>query len=510
MKRIWLSLFLLALAMLACSRDVSQPVYTVTATPPPASPIDSVMHAPDTPTLTADAPPDMPTTPTPNPTPSPDPEGPTYIVQAGDTLPDIALLYDTSVADLQVLNDMADEPDLYPGLAVRVPGAPVQTGPTYKIIPDSELMYGPGLYGFDARAFAAQLPGYLASYVEEIDGTTFTGAEIVQMVAQNFSVNPRVLLALLEYKSGWLLNPTLSEFEIDYPMGYAEERYAGLYQQLRWAADTLNAGYYGVHDRGLSALTFPDGTRIALAPEINAGTAAVQYLFAQTHTQNTWQAQVAPGGFYTTFVALFGNPFTYAVEPLLPPDLVQPPLRLPWAEDETWYYTGGPHGAWASGSAWGAVDFAPPGEMMGCYTSETPARAMAAGVVARSARGALLLDLDGDGYEGTGWVIFYLHLSDRAEVGAVLAAGDVVGYPSCEGGYTMATHVHIARKYNGEWMPAQCPNCASTRRAPMFTMGQWTVGEVLGQEYDGYMTRGEIYREAFDGGREDAVNGVGW
>jgi len=32
--------------------------------------------------------------------------------------------------------------------------------------------------------------------------------------------------------------------------------------------------------------------------------------------------------------------------------------------------------------------------------------------------------------------------------------GDALGYPSCEGGTSTGTHIHIARKYNGEWIPA--------------------------------------------------------
>jgi len=66
------------------------------------------------------------------------------------------------------------------------------------------------------------------------------------------------------------------------------------------------------------------------------------------------------------------------------------------------------------------------------------------------------LDLDGDGDERTGWVIFYLHLGTdgRAPLGAALKTGDPIGHPSCEGGTSTGTHVHIARKYNGEWIPA--------------------------------------------------------
>ncbi len=506
-SRLALCMFFLALAVLACSRDMATPVYNVTATPKEADIGAGVIQNPTATGLPSPLPAAPVGTPTPDPTrPAADP---IYIVQANDTLLDIAKLYDTNIPELVALNGLADEFNIYAGQVLKMPAAPTETTPVHKIIPDSELVYGPALRDFDIDAFLVPFPGYLTAYTEEVDGGVLTGAQIVRRVAQNFSISPRLLLALLEHTGGWLLRPTLSQFEIDYPMGYAEPNFTGLYKQMRWAANQLSAGYYGWRNRGLSALTFPTDPPMALAPGLNAGTVAIQYFFAQMLDRDSWYPQVIPSGFYTTYVALFGSPFSHAVEPLVPPDLAQPALVLPWAEDETWYYTGGPHGAWATGSAWAAIDFAPPGEMMGCYIAESPTRAVAPGVVARSEEGAVLLDLDGDGYEGTGWVIFYLHLANRVEAGSAVNAGDIVGYASCEGGFSTATHVHIARKYNGEWIPIQCEHCTQTLNAPTFVLGGWTVGGFTGQEYDGYMTRAEEYREAFDGGRVE-ISAVVW
>jgi hypothetical protein len=80
-------------------------------------------------------------------------------------------------------------------------------------------------------------------------------------------------------------------------------------------------------------------------------------------------------------------------------------------------------------------------------------------MVTRVDRGVLILDLDMDGDERTGWAIFYLHIAarDRAPLGSIVRAGDPLGYPSCEGGKTTGTHIHIARKYNGEWILADSP-----------------------------------------------------
>jgi hypothetical protein len=79
-----------------------------------------------------------------------------------------------------------------------------------------------------------------------------------------------------------------------------------------------------------------------------------------------------------------------------------------------------------------------------------------------------VLDLDGDGDEHTGWDILYLHMAntDKVRQGTVLKTGDPIGHPSCEGGEATGTHVHIARKYNGEWIDADS--------ALPFVMDGWT------------------------------------
>lgn len=67
-----------------------------------------------------------------------------------------------------------------------------------------------------------------------------------------------------------------------------------------------------------------------------------------------------------------------------------------------------------------------------------------------------MLDTDGDGDERTGWNVFYLHVATegRIPLGATVEQGDPIGHPSCEGGASTGTHIHVARKYNGEWIPA--------------------------------------------------------
>jgi hypothetical protein len=102
--------------------------------------------------------------------------------------------------------------------------------------------------------------------------------------------------------------------------------------------------------------------------------------------------------------------------------------------------------------------------------------------VVRSEEGKVLVDVDMDGDESTGWVIFYLHIAnkDRVPAGTVLAVDDRIGHASCEGGVATGSHVHLARKYNGEWITAGGP-------VPLVLSGWKTVSGMA--EYGGYLIR---------------------
>ena len=414
-----------------------------------------------------------------------------HIVVAGETLGQLAQRYGTTVAELMTLNGLDNADLVQVGQSLQVPGSTIQqvAGPDFKIIPDSELVYGPAARDFDVRAFAAALNGALMSYQEQVEGQTMDGPAIVQLVADRHSVNPRLLLAVLEHRAGWVTQATPTPGSSI--LGNSAAGANSLYIQLSWVANLLNLGFYGRNEGGLRSFNLGDSTQITLSPLINDGTAGVQLFLAAVDgaTVETWQRETGPEGFYATYSRLFGNPFAYTVEPLIPTDLASPPLELPWAAGETWYFTGGPHGGWNTGSAWAALDFVPPGQQTGCIPSDAWVTAMADGVVSRSGHGAVVVDLDGDGFAGTGWAITYMHLEtrDRAPLGAQIQTGDRLGHPSCEGGFSNGTHLHIARTYNGRWISAdgQLP----------FVMSDW-VSSGAGAEYDGYLTRAADTREA--------------
>jgi LasA protease len=245
-------------------------------------------------------------------------------------------------------------------------------------------------------------------------------------------------------------------------MGNIELSSKGLYSQLSWAVNFISTEYYGWREGLIKDIQFSDGVTARLAPDLNAGTVALQYYLAKIYNTQQWVVALdQTTGIPALFERMFGNPWIRAqeVEPLYPTDLTQPELILPFFIGQVWAYTGGPHGAWESAGARAALDFSPARSQSGCVESEAWALAMGAGQVVRSGNGVVVIDLDGDGQEQTGWALLYLHIEEdgRVPLGTWLETGDLIGHPSCEGGRATGTHIHIARKYNGEWIPAGGP-----------------------------------------------------
>ncbi|NOX62448.1 MAG: LysM peptidoglycan-binding domain-containing protein [Chloroflexi bacterium] len=432
---------------------------TLTATPTPPPPTRTPTSSPTvtlTPTLTPTATPTRPLAPTPGPTVPPDAALEFIRVYENQTLSGIAARYRVSVADIIKYSELDNPNMLAIGQMLVIPHHTRRLTPADILIPDSEFVYGPAYNDFDIEAFVQGQGGYLATYRRRMPGgREMSGAEILNRIADHYSVGPRVLLALLEARGGWVTNPEPSSRAIDYPLGHFGGA-SGLWSQLEWAAEELNRGYYGWQDRGETAIRFYNGVVARAAPGLNPATVAIQRALARDSKWADFEAEIQ--AFSDAYQRLFGDPMALDAGPPLPAGLTQPDLLLPWAKGETWFLTGGPHGAWGSGSAWAALDLVPEDVTPGtCIPAQTWARAAAEGVVARSEEGQVLLDLDGDGNPHTGWVLQYLHITDRPQQGVVLKAGDKVGRPACEGGMADSSHVHFARMYNGMWVAAAGP-----------------------------------------------------
>ena len=426
-----------------------------------------------------------------------------YYAQSGDWLPAVAKRFEVDVDEITSPKSLSSQGFIDPGTLLIIPDhldKTIQYTPALRLIPDSEVVFSATSSGFDIDQYVADAGGYLSTYREWLGTTEWTtGAGGIKRLAYENSMDPRLLLALLDYEAGWVRGNPADKTHTDYPMGEESYRYKGMFSQLTWAVNQLYIGYYGWRTGDITSVTFRDGVSLRIDPTLNAGTVAIMILFSRHHSLNEWlRIMDVNSGFPAFYQAMFGDPWARndAIGNFFPPGFKQPPMTLPIEPGTTWSFTGGPHSAWGTDGPLAAVDFAPENDTPGCYVTDTWVLAIASGLVVRSENGVVVVDMDGDGLEQTGWNVMYLHIAtkDRIALGQWVEQGGLIGHASCEGGKATGTHVHVARKYNGEWMFADGP-------VP-FKFGDWTVvagnQPYLGKLVDGdKVVTADVYGQAW-------------
>jgi hypothetical protein len=424
-----------------------------------------------------------------------------YFTQPGDTLGAVAKRFAVESGQISSQKPIPPISLFPPGQQLLIAN---QVGDVHYgeiLLPDSEVLNSPSAKDFQIEDFVKDAGGYLSTYGEMVKGSWLSGADIVNKVAQENSINPRLLLALLEWRSGWVYGQGEAGSEQDYPLGFGVPDYKGLYYELVLTATHLGVGYYGWRSGERAFISFPDDSLLRLNPGLNPGTVALQAVLSKLVNQGEWnQALYTPDGFLSLYEQMFGDPWRRAaqVEPLIDPDVLQPGLELPFSPGERWGFTGGPHRSWNAGSPRGALDFSPVTGEPPCTISRAWVTASADGVVTRVSDNVVAIDLDGDGHEGTGWVLVYLHLSEPESIspGSSVAVDEPLGHPSCERGNSTGTHVHLARKYNGEWIPAG--------EAVPFVLSGWEV--IPGaRSYQGELKKGDQTISANPGGPSSSI-----
>ena len=206
-----------------------------------------------------------------------------YVVQSGDTLPALAARFNqTTDAILKANPALAVfQSTLPPGRAINIPAsyAPL-LGSAFHMLPDSAVVYAeaPGnlaeqLQNFDGWVAHRHEPAYSAR-----DGSWDEARpswDLINEVALQYSVNPRVLLALLEYRSGLLRNADPPAGTARNPLRLPPDTRTGMANQLEWAAAQLNDGYYAWRAGTQVELRLLDGSVQRIDPWQNAGTVAL-------------------------------------------------------------------------------------------------------------------------------------------------------------------------------------------------------------------------------------------
>lgn len=407
-----------------------------------------------------------------------------YVAQPGDTVPALAARFNTTEDQI-----MRNNPIIPVGATTMPPGFPMKIpisyrnpwGSAYQILPDALFAYGPYDASFNARAEVDRKPGWFKYYSTYVSGRNRRGGEIVQSIADDYSISPKLLLAILEYLTGALSEPRQpAEQKLTGVFGFPGVNSQSLNAQYNRLADYLNAAFYEYREGRMLTYELRDGQYYWADPWQNAASIALMQYFSRVLEPDAFFRAIGPDGFRRTYETLWGEIPPNAVT--IEGSLTQPELRLPFEDNQSWAYTGGPHAAWGSSQPYAALDFAPPSSKTGCTPSDLWVVAPADGTVVRTATGLVILDLDGDGSERTGWNLLFLHLLTTSipSTGTVVKTGDPLGHPSCDGGRSTGTHVHIARKYNGEWV--------SAGGILPFTLDGWHAEYGIGP-YVGYLKR---------------------
>ena len=207
-----------------------------------------------------------------------------YIVQPGDSLSLIAYRFGVGPQLIIDANGIVNPNLLAVWQRLLIPAPALrEPGPSFKIVPDSELVYGPAGALFDLHKVITSWGGFLEQFKEQIEGRELSGADVIQLVANRYSVNPRLLLALLEYQSGWLTKKDVSLDSLAYPMGYMHEDWQGLFGQLSFAASEINRGYYLWRAGWVGPFVFNDGSVVVTGQGVNEGKVGIQFIFSHLY-----------------------------------------------------------------------------------------------------------------------------------------------------------------------------------------------------------------------------------
>jgi murein DD-endopeptidase MepM/ murein hydrolase activator NlpD len=329
------------------------------------------------------------------------------------------------------------DPPLESGWAAHLLQAPSGT-----LITDDQFVWGPNVGDFDILAFLAQRGSPLAAYADDIG-----------LWAGYSSVNPQVLLTVLELRNGLVdhfpadIDRETVESDIETTaLDLATAFYDHLYV---WGARAEDADV----DRTQPTLMLDDNTMVALSGALSSGTFALLKVLSGGADLGTFEALTATanqGGFSATFASLFPGVDPLAEDnPINPADLPPDSLfQFPFPLGDTWGFWG-PH-SWNGGTApppYSSMDFydgggtcaAPPG----LYAVAT-----AAGSGVR--RYSCWMEID----HGSGWTTSYYHLQNLVGSGSQIRNGRLgsIACEVCAGGYATGPHVHWSLKYNGAYV----------------------------------------------------------
>jgi hypothetical protein len=331
---------------------------------------------------------------------------------------------------------------LAPGNLLKIPTYQLEFDTS--LVSDGQFVWGPNVGDFDIGAYLAERGSPLEPFAPDIE-----------LWASYSSVNPKVLMAILELRHGWVSGIAFSipEDEVrstieDTAMGLATTFYEHLHT---WGA--RRPAFTPVPTFGPS-IQLQDGSVAAVDPSQSSGTVALLAAMAADISSAGYESKFtgATWDFRTIFGAMFpeSDPLDISneIDPQAsPPDTL---FQLPFPLGAEWVASG-PH-SWNGGSwppPFSSIDFFTGG---GSCSSPPNQYAVAAayGTVNRPYGYSCWLEID----HGGGWVTSYYHLQNLYS-GAPIGRDGKLGTIACEtcaGGFATGPHVHFSLKYNGAYV----------------------------------------------------------
>jgi LasA protease len=168
-----------------------------------------------------------------------------YRAQSGDTLAVVASHFGVEPARVVSQAPIPTRGLIDPGQKLFLPVFTGKTTSAEILIPDSEVVFSRTAVDFDPVKYMDATNGKLKDYTDLRTYGTTHGIKIISQWAQEFSINPRLLLSLLELNGKWVTDWPETPDQSLYPYGYVKYDQGGLYRQAGWAVSQLMAGYYG-------------------------------------------------------------------------------------------------------------------------------------------------------------------------------------------------------------------------------------------------------------------------
>ena len=128
-----------------------------------------------------------------------------------------------------------------PGTAAEQAPAPSPEVPRDPLFDPQRISYAHGFNGPEIQAFLEARGSPLKDVRFQVGGRSHSFTDVVVSLSSLYSVNPQLLLALIDLQSGLVSSTSATPEQLAWALGYRGDggHRQGLYSQLRWAAREL-------------------------------------------------------------------------------------------------------------------------------------------------------------------------------------------------------------------------------------------------------------------------------